>query len=221
MFEMDTTGLASLTVTTSHLHALVRGDGAGIAWQQRSPERFEVPTDDVAGSDSPPAEMIRDAGDDVDSCPHRCLDEPLLFFAEPTTRDAEVTSAGSGYNHDPNVALSRAITGRPVAHHGNQRGLRGPPNGDLPPLGWVHTYAKAKDVVAGESCAVDTVAGARCRLAAWSWWRRAATAATGSALSRWRSWCDSSPDANPVVKVLALASCCRSASPMRTPQEAE
>lgn len=171
MFEMDTTGLASGNCyDEATLHALYEVmERHSVAAAVAGETMFEVPTDDVAGSDSAHlVEMIRDAGDDVDLARIDVWDGYYCFAAELTSATLEVTFGGFGLHHDPNVALSRAITEAAQSRiTRNQRSPRGPPVGDLPPVRpGAYIREGAKDVVAAEPRAADTVAGARCRLAA-------------------------------------------------------
>ncbi|MEF3052712.1 YcaO-like family protein, partial [Mycobacterium tuberculosis variant caprae] len=113
MFEMDTTGLASGNCyDEATLHALYEVmERHSVAAAVAGETMFEVPTDDVAGSDSAHlVEMIRDAGDDVDLARIDVWDGYYCFAAELTSATLEVTFGGFGLHHDPNVALSRAIT---------------------------------------------------------------------------------------------------------------
>lgn len=91
MFEMDTTGLASGNCyDEATLHALYEVmERHSVAAAVAGETMFEVPTDDVAGSDSAHlVEMIRDAGDDVDLARIDVWDGYYCFAAELTSRDA-------------------------------------------------------------------------------------------------------------------------------------
>ncbi len=227
MFEMDTTGLASGNCyDEATLHALYEVmERHSVAAAVAGETMFEVPTDDVAGSDSAHlVEMIRDAGDDVDLARIDVWDGYYCFAAELTSATLEVTFGGFGLHHDPNVALSRAITeaaqSRITAISGAREDL---PSAIYHRFGRVHTYAKARKTSLRLNRARPTP------------WRvpdvdslpelvaSAATAvANRSGTEPLAVVCDFADACVPVVKVLAPGLVLSSASPMRTPlQEAE
>lgn len=227
MFEMDTTGLASGNCyDEATLHALYEVmERHSVAAAVAGETMFEVPTDDVAGSDSAHlVEMIRDAGDDVDLARIDVWDGYYCFAAELTSATLEVTFGGFGLHHDPNVALSRAITeaaqSRITAISGAREDL---PSAIYHRFGRVHTYAKARKTSLRLNRARPTP------------WRvpdvdslpelvaLAATAvANRSGTEPLAVVCDFADACVPVVKVLAPGLVLSSASPMRTPlQEAE
>ncbi|EFD73056.1 conserved hypothetical protein [Mycobacterium tuberculosis GM 1503] len=230
MFEMDTTGLASGNCyDEATLHALYEVmERHSVAAAVAGETMFEVPTDDVAGSDSAHlVEMIRDAGGRCGPCPHRCLGTVTTgFAAELTLRDA-----GGDLRRVRGTppTLTWRYRGRitecgQVAH----RGSSAEPAENLPSaiyhrFGRVHTYAKARKTSLRLNRARPTP------------WRvpdvdslpelvaSAATAvANRSGTEPLAVVCDFADACVPVVKVLAPGLVLSSASPMRTPlQEAE
>lgn len=198
MFEMDTTGLASGNCyDEATLHALYE-----------VMERHSVAAA-VAGETTSSVIFGVDGN---------------CFAAELTSATLEVTFGGFGLHHDPNVALSRAITeaaqSRITAISGAREDL---PSAIYHRFGRVHTYAKARKTSLRLNRARPTP------------WRvpdvdslpelvaSAATAvANRSGTEPLAVVCDFADACVPVVKVLAPGLVLSSASPMRTPlQEAE
>lgn len=148
----------------------------------------------------------------------------VMESLEGTSATLEVTFGGFGLHHDPNVALSRAITeaaqSRITAISGAREDL---PSAIYHRFGRVHTYAKARKTSLRLNRARPTP------------WRvpdvdslpelvaSAATAvANRSGTEPLAVVCDFADACVPVVKVLAPGLVLSSASPMRTPlQEAE
>lgn len=197
------------------------------AQQHRRFIKTHTPLDGLVLDDSDSAhlvEMIRDAGDDVDLARIDVWDGYYCFAAELTSATLEVTFGGFGLHHDPNVALSRAITeaaqSRITAISGAREDL---PSAIYHRFGRVHTYAKARKTSLRLNRARPTP------------WRvpdvdslpelvaSAATAvANRSGTEPLAVVCDFADACVPVVKVLAPGLVLSSASPMRTPlQEAE
>ncbi|MCV7199628.1 YcaO-like family protein [Mycobacterium angelicum] len=113
VFSMDTTGLASgNSYWEASLHALYEvmerhAMAAGIA----GATLFEVPLDDVADSRCAElVDMIHRAGSELKIARTDTWDGFYCFTAELCSRLLGVPFSGFGFHHDPNVALSRAIT---------------------------------------------------------------------------------------------------------------
>jgi ribosomal protein S12 methylthiotransferase accessory factor len=181
---------------------------------------FDVPLDDVSGSDSGPLiEMIHRAGSRLQIARIDTWDGFYCFLAELRSPMAELPFSGSGLHHDPNVALSRAITEAAQSRLTDIICARE----DLPPaiydrLARVHSYAPlqrttrklpkaqpiAWDVPAAHSLNGLVVA--------------AATAiATQAGTEPLAVVCDFADACVPVVKVIAPGLVSAATSPARTP----
>lgn len=113
MFIMDSPGLASgNSYDEATLHALYEiMERHSIATAAPGATMFEVTLDDVAGSDSAYlVEMIRRAGSEVSIARIDTWDGYYCFAVELTSPMLGQSFGGFGLHHDPNVALSRAIT---------------------------------------------------------------------------------------------------------------
>ncbi|OSC43146.1 YcaO-like family protein [Mycobacterium decipiens] len=113
MFMMDSYGLASgNSYDEAALHALYEiMERHSIATAVPGATMFEVTLDDVADSDSAGlVEMILQAGSELLISRIDNWDGYYCFAVELTSPMLELPFSGFGLHHDPNVALSRAIT---------------------------------------------------------------------------------------------------------------
>ena len=224
LFAMDTTGLASGNCyDEAALHALYEiMERHSIASATPGSTMFEVAVDDVAGSDSARlVEMIYRSGNELQLALIDTFDGYYCFAAEVTSPMLEVPFGGSGLHHDPNVALSRAITeaaqSRLTAISGAREDL---PSAIYHRLAKVHTYAAAHRSmqemprVRPPSWEVPRTASLPDLVAA------AATAVASEAgIEPLAVVCDIADSTIPVVKVLAPGLMSSHHSPMRTPLE--
>lgn len=113
MFAMDTNGLASgNSYHEAALHALYEVmERYSMAAAVPGATMFEVTADDVAGSTSAGlVEMIRRSGSQLRLARIDAWDGFYCFAADLVSPMTETPFCGFGQHHDPNVALSRAIT---------------------------------------------------------------------------------------------------------------
>lgn len=112
-FSMNTNGLASgNSYHEAALHGLYEVmERHSLAQAEPGSTLFAVPLDDVASSDCAAlVDMIQRAGSELHIARIDTWDGYYCFTAELTSSMTEVPFAGHGLHHDPNVALSRAIT---------------------------------------------------------------------------------------------------------------
>lgn len=113
IFSMDTMGLAS---GNSYHEACLHGlyeimERHALATAEPARTMFEVPLDAVAGSDCAGlVQKIRRAGSQLQITQINTWDGFYCFSADLRSAMAELPFSGYGLHHDPNVALSRAIT---------------------------------------------------------------------------------------------------------------
>lgn len=224
MFSMDTTGLASgNSYHEAALHALYEiMERHAVATGEPGSTLFEVPIDDVTGSDCVElVEMIHRAGSELQIARVDTWDGFYCFAVELTSPMIEVPFTGSGLHHDPNVALSRAITeaaqsrltaisgaredlpsmiyhrfARVHAYSATQRTMRQLPTAQ--PISWeVPDTGSLDDLVVTAATAVAAQAGTEPLAVV----------------------CDFADGCVPVVKVIAPALLSSIASPMRVPLE--
>ncbi|WP_205877985.1 YcaO-like family protein [Mycobacterium camsae] len=148
IFGMDTTGLAS---GNSYHEATLHGlyeimERYGMAAAQPGSTLFEVPIDDVVRSECAPlVEMIHRAKSELQVARMDVWDGFYCFAAEITSPMMEIPFSGSGLHHDPNVALSRAITeaaqSRLTAISGAREDL---PSAIYQRFARMHTFAPAR-----------------------------------------------------------------------------
>lgn len=148
MFGMDTTGLASgNSYHEATLHALYEiMERHAMATGSPGSTLFEVPLDDVRRSDCAElVEMVYQAGSELQIARIDTWDGFYCFAAELTSPMVEIPFSGSGLHHDPNVALSRAITeaaqSRLTAISGAREDL---PSAIYERFARVHTYSPAR-----------------------------------------------------------------------------
>jgi len=224
MFSMDTNGLASgNSYHEAALHALYEiMERHSVASADPGSTMFEVAVDDVAGSDSAQlVEMIYRAGSELQLALIDTFDGYYCFAAEVTSPMVEVPFGGFGLHHDPNVALSRAITeaaqSRLTAISGAREDL---PSAIYHRLAKLHTYAAAQQSmremprtqspsweVPGTDSLAELVAAA------------ATTVANRAGIEPLAVVCDLADSCVPVVKVIAPGMMSSHSSPMRTPLE--
>ncbi|VBA57828.1 YcaO-like family protein [Mycobacterium attenuatum] len=222
MFGMDTTGLASgNSYHEATLHGLYEVmERHGMASAQPGSTLFEVPLDDLARSECAElVEMVHRAGSELRVARIDSWDGFYCFAAEITSPMTEIPFSGSGLHHDPNVALSRAITeaaqSRLTAISGAREDL---PSAIYHRFARVHTYAPARRSIQSMPSApatpwhVDYSDSLVDLLAA------AATAVAGrSGVEPLAVVCDFDRACVPVVKVIAPGLSASIHSPMRTP----
>ena len=224
MFAMDTTGLASgNSYDEAALHALYEiMERHSIASATPGSTMFSVAVDDVAGSDSAPlVEKIYRAGNELQLALIDTFEGYYCFAAEVTSPMVEVPFDGFGLHHDPNVALSRAITeavqSRLTAISGAREDL---PSAIYHRLAKVHTYAAAQRSmrempptqppsweVPGTDSLPELVAAA------------ATAVAAAAGIEPLAVVCDVADSRVPVVKAIAPGLLSSETSPMRTPLE--
>lgn len=148
MFGMDTTGLASgNSYHEATLHALYEiMERHAMATGTPGSTLFEVPLDDVRRSECAElVDMVYQAGSELQIARIDTWDGFYCFAAELTSPMMEIPFSGSGLHHDPNVALSRAITeaaqSRLTAISGAREDL---PSAIYERFARVHTYAPAR-----------------------------------------------------------------------------
>lgn len=148
IFGMDTTGLASgNSYHEATLHGLYEVmERYGMAAAQPGSTLFEVPIEDVVRSDCAQlVEMIHRAGSELQVARMDVWDGFYCFAAEITSPMMEIPFSGSGLHHDPNVALSRAITeaaqSRLTAISGAREDL---PSAIYQRFARMHTFAPAR-----------------------------------------------------------------------------
>ncbi|MCV7078362.1 YcaO-like family protein [Mycobacterium szulgai] len=113
LFAMDTTGLASgNSYYEATLHALYEiMERHAMAVAEPGTTLFEVPLDDAAGSGCAElVDMIHRAGSRLRVVRIDAWDGFYCFSATLSSPTIEIPFSGNGLHHDPNVALSRAIT---------------------------------------------------------------------------------------------------------------
>ncbi|BBX96287.1 YcaO-like family protein [Mycobacterium lacus] len=222
MFSMDTTGLASgNSYHEATLHALYEiMERHAMAIADPGSTLFEVPLDDVAGSDCAElVEMIHRAGSEVQVARIDTWDGFYCFAAELTSPMVEVPFSGSGLHHDPNVALSRAITeaaqSRLTAISGAREDL---PAAIYQRFARVHTYAPAQRSMQSIPNAEPTPWHLECTDSLADLLTSATTAITDrSGIEPLAVVCDFADGCVPVVKAIAPGLKASIVSPMRTP----
>ena len=181
---------------------------------------FEVPLDDVARSECAQlVEMIQRAGSELRVARIGSWDGFYCFAAEITSPMAEIPFSGSGLHHDPNVALSRAITeaaqSRLTAISGAREDL---PSAIYHRFARVHTYAPARRSMQLMPAAPATPWHIDHSNSLTELLATAATAVTvRSGVEPLAVVCDFDDACVPVVKVVAPGLSASIHSPMRTP----
>ncbi|OBF21813.1 hypothetical protein A5725_12815 [Mycobacterium kubicae] len=147
MFGMDTTGLASgNSYHEATLHALYEiMERHAMATAIPGSTLFGVPQHEAIRSDCAQLfDMVESAGSSLQIARIDAWDGFYCFAAELTSPMMEVPFNGSGLHHDPNVALSRAITeaaqSRLTAISGAREDL---PAAIYQRFARIHTYAPA------------------------------------------------------------------------------
>lgn len=221
-FSMDSNGLAS---GNSYYEATLHGlyeimERHSIASAEPGATLFNVPLDDAAGSDC--AELIDSicrAGSELQIARIDTWDGFYCFTAELTSSMTELPFTGHGLHHDPNVALSRAITEAAQSRLTAISGARE----DLPSVIYhrfarVHTYAplqgSSRQLPRAEPLSWEVrYASSFDELV-----RSAATAvAAESGTEPLTVVCDFADACVPVVKVIAPGLMVSHSSSMRTP----
>ncbi|WP_341286308.1 YcaO-like family protein [Mycobacterium decipiens] len=220
MFSMDTSGLASgNSYHEATLHALYEVMERN-AMATPGSTLYEVPLEDVAGSDCAElVEMVHRAGSELHIARIDTWDGFYCFAAELTSPMAEVAFSGSGLHHDPNVALSRAIT---EAAQSRLTAISGAPE-DLPTAIYhrfarVHTLAPARRSMQSMPDAAPTpwhveYTDSLTDLTAWA----ATAVASRTGVEPLAVVCNFADGCVPVVKVIAPRLMASTVSPMRTP----
>ncbi|MCV7075980.1 YcaO-like family protein [Mycobacterium szulgai] len=222
LFSMDTTGLASgNSYWEASLHALYEVmERHAMAAGVPGTTLFEVPLDDVAGSRCAELiDLIHQAGSELKIARTDTWDGFYCFTAELCSRMLGVPFSGFGLHHDPNVALSRAITEAAQSRLTAISGARE----DLSPALYhrfarVHAYGPLRPTmrqlpaaeptpwhVSGTGSLSDLLATAATAVAAVSGTEPLAVV------------CNLAGSCVPVVKVLAPGLTAAHGSPMRTP----
>ena len=224
IFGMDTTGLAS---GNSYHEATLHGlyeimERHGMAAAQPGSTLFEVPLEDVLRSDSADlVQMIHRAGSEVQVARIDTWDGFYCFAAEITSTAMEIPFSGSGLHHDPNVALSRAITeaaqSRLTAISGAREDL---PSAIYQRFARVHTYAPARKSMQAMPDAEPTPWHVKSTDSLGELLTTAAKAvATVAGAEPLAVVCDFADASVPVVKVVAPGMSATVNSPLRTPLE--
>ncbi|BDN82304.1 MULTISPECIES: YcaO-like family protein [Mycobacterium] len=222
MFGMDTTGLASgNSYHEATVHALYEiMERHGMATAEPGSTLFHVPLEDVARSDCAElVEMIHQAGSEVQVARIDTWDGFYCFAAELTSPMLEVPFSGSGLHHDPNVALSRAITeaaqSRLTAISGAREDL---PSAIYHRFARVHSYAAVHRSMQSMPDAEPTAWHIDYTNSLGELLATAATAVTKrSGTEPLAVVCEFADACVPVVKVIAPGLSASIASPMRTP----
>lgn len=222
MITMDTNGLASGdSYDEAALHALYKiMERHSVAAAEPGVSTFEVSLDDVAYSDCAYlVDLIYRAGSALQIARIDDWDGYYCFAAELTSPMTEVPFSGFGLHHDPNVALSRAITEAAQSRLTAISGARE----HLPPaiyrrLARLHAYPPARRVVHRLPAAASTPwhergTGPLPRLLA-----AAASAVAGrTGIEPLATVCDFARGCVPVVRVLAPGLQSSMVSPLRMP----
>ncbi|MCV7195704.1 YcaO-like family protein [Mycobacterium angelicum] len=222
MFTMDTSGLASgNSYYEAALHALYEiMERHCVATAEPGVTLFEVPLDDVADSGCAAlVDMIRRAGSQLQIARIDSWDGFYCFAAELTSEMADVPFCGFGLHHDPNVALSRAITEAAQSRLTAISGARE----DLSPAIYhrfarLHTYGPAARPMQSLPAAQSTPWHIDCTDSLNDLIAAAATAvATRAGTEPLAAVCDLADSCVPVVKVVAPGLAASTRSPIRTP----
>lgn len=224
IFGMDTTGLAS---GNSYHEAALHGlyeimERHGMAAARPGSTLFGVPLDDVARSECAELiEMIHRAGSELQVARMDTWDGYYLFAAEISSPMMEVPFSGSGLHHNPNVALSRAITeaaqSRLTAISGAREDL---PSAIYQRFARVHTYAPARKSMQDMPDAEPTPWHVTSSDSLHDLLASAATAVAAQAGAEPLAVvCDFADACVPVVKVIAPGLSATIQSPLRTPLE--
>lgn len=222
IFGMDTTGLAS---GNSYHEATLHGlyeimERYGMAAAQPGITLFEVPIEDVVRSECVElVEMIHRAGSELQVARMDVWDDFYCFAAEITSPMMEIPFSGSGLHHDPNVALSRAITeaaqSRLTAISGAREDL---PSAIYQRFARVHTFAPARKSMQPMPEAEPTPWHISSTDSLGELLATAATAVAAVAGAEPLAVVCDFPDACvPVVKVIAPGMSATVQSPLRTP----
>ncbi|SON63468.1 hypothetical protein MSIMFI_04999 [Mycobacterium simulans] len=222
MFGMDTTGLASgNSYHEATLHALYEiMERHAMATAKPGSTLFEVPLEDVRRSECAGlVDMVYQAGSELQIARIDTWDGFHCFAAELTSPMMEIPFSGSGLHHDPNVALSRAITeaaqSRLTAISGAREDL---PSAIYQRFARMHTYAPARRSMQSMPTGESTPWHIDYTNSLADLTTSAATAVEiRSGIEPIAVVCDF-PAANvPVVKVIAPGLSASVVSPMRTP----
>ena len=224
MFSMDTNGLASgNSYDEAALHGLYElMERNCMAIAEPGSTMFAVAPHDVAASDSAALiDMIYQAGSELRIARIDAWDGYYCFAAELFSQMMEVPFGGYGFHHDPDVALSRAITeaaqSRLTAISGAREDLA---SSIYDRFARIHTFSAPRRSLLDMPCATPTnweISGTDslhelvCAAAS------AVTARTGA--EPLAVVCDFPGACVPVVHVLAPGLSLSSGSPMRAPLE--
>jgi ribosomal protein S12 methylthiotransferase accessory factor len=222
MFAMNSNGLAS---GNSYDEAALHGvyeimERHSVATAAPGSTMFEVPIDDMARSGCARlVEMIHRAGSELRIARIDTWDGYYCFAAELTSPMVEVPFSGSGLHHDPNVALSRAITeaaqSRLTAISGAREDL---PSAIYQRFARMHTYAAARRSMLPMPCAEPTPWHANGTDSLPDLVASAATAVAAEAGTEPLAVvCNFAGGCVPVVKVIVPGLMSSTTSPMRTP----
>lgn len=222
LFGMDTTGLAS---GNSYHEATLHGlyeimERHAMAAAVPGSTLFEVPVEDVVRSECAElVEMIHRAGSELQVARMDTWDGFYCFAAELTSPMMEIPFSGSGLHHDPNVALSRAITeaaqSRLTAISGAREDL---PAAIYQRFARMHTYAAARKSMQDMPTANPTAWHSKSSDSLNELIASAATAVADQAGAEPLAVvCDFADACVPVVKVIAPGMSATVQSPLRTP----
>lgn len=222
IFGMDTTGLASgNSYPEATLHGLYEiMERHGMAAAVPGVSLFEVPLEDVARSESADlVEMIHRAGSELQVARMDTWDGFYCFAAEISSPMMEIPFSGSGLHHDPNVALSRAITeaaqSRLTAISGAREDL---PSAIYQRFARMHTYSPARRTMQSMPAADRTPWHIKSSDSLNELIGAAATAVAAEAGAEPLAVvCDFAEACVPVVKVVAPGMSATVQSPLRTP----
>ncbi|KAA1244756.1 hypothetical protein F0Q45_24735 [Mycobacterium simiae] len=222
LFSTDTTGLASgNSYWEASLHALYEVmERHAMAAGEPGSTLFEVPLDDVADSDCAELiDMIHRAGSELKIARTDAWDGFSCFTAELCSPMLGVPFSGFGLHHDPNVALSRAITEAAQSRLTAISGARE----DLSPALYhrfarVHAYGPLRPTMRH----LPTAEPISWQAADTGSLRELLTSAAAAVAARSGSEplavvCDLVGSCVPVVKVIAPGLTASHGSPMRTP----
>ncbi|VBA35558.1 YcaO-like family protein [Mycobacterium attenuatum] len=222
MFSMDTTGLASgNSYWEASLHGLYEVmERHAMAAGEPGSTLFEVPLDDVADSGCAElVDMIYRAGSELKIARTDTWDGFPCFTAEICSPMLGVPFSGFGLHHDPNVALSRAITEAAQSRLTAISGARE----DLAPALYhrfarVHAYGPLRPTMLHLPTAEPTPWHVPDTDSLSELLASAATAvAARSGTEPLAVVCDIAGSCVPVVKVIAPGLTASHGSPMRTP----
>jgi ribosomal protein S12 methylthiotransferase accessory factor len=223
MFTMSTNGLASgNTYDEAALHGLYEVmERHSLSTARAGSTMFEVQLDDVARSNCAQLlDMVYAAGSELHIARIDTWDGFYCFTVELSSSMLQVPFSGSGLHHDPNVALSRAITeaaqSRLTAISGAREDL---PSAIYHRFARLHSHAPAHRSMVAMPPAAPTPWGATGSNSLTGLLAAATTAVMARAANTEPLVvvCDFVDACVPVVRVIAPGLSSQTASPMRAP----